>query len=200
MQTASLILIVFLAHSNLAVAQNTVYRLPTASNLDELSPAQLAASLRELNQSFIDVLPQIRQGRMVRTLRDGGRVSEVTSKNAAYWEIKFMERRGALIDAARKKGLRNVAGDYSVRMTPDNCILPSPAPTEALIGQAGHEITVYFSPYSKLSGTIVQDAIDLPLYGGTQPNPYFTSIVTGESINLTNASSCQVSLIKKRTS
>lgn len=76
-----------------------------------------------------------------------------------------------------------------------NCI-PEELSTRVVIGQLGHDFVAYFSTRSKFSGVIVEDHVDLPLYGGPQPNPFFRGIATDHVIRLTNGASCEVELVK----
>lgn len=109
-----------------------------------------------------------------------------------------MARRNELWQEARKKGYRDISGVYAFQMNPPSCILPTPSPTRVVVGQQGHDFIVYLSTQSKLSGVIVKDHVDLPLYGGTQRTKvYFTGMANDQGIRLTNGDACEVELIKK---
>lgn len=181
-----------------AAAQSPAYPLPSVTDLESLTAGELAARMRDIDHSFINVLPSIKEGRMTRRLRDGNRVHEVTAKNVKRWEEEFRRRHYALWQAARAKGFRDISGVYAFRMTPSNCVLQEPPPTRIVIGQQGHSFVVYLSTRSRLSGVIVEDRVDLPLYGGSQPNPFFNGVATERGIRLKNGESCEVDLLKYR--
>lgn len=178
-----------------AVAQKSTDELPAYRDLDSISAEELASRLRTIDHLFINWLPAIRQGRMTLKIRDGSRAAEVTAQNASRWERDFMERRYALYQAARTRGYRDISGSYLLRMNPPSCILESP-PTRVVIGQVGLNFEAYFSTKFKLSGVVVEDQVDLPLYGGPQPKPFFKGIATDQVIRLTNGDSCEVELVK----
>jgi hypothetical protein len=200
-KTLSTLRLIFVTCTAVAVhqthAQNAIYDLPNVEGLANLSASELASQLRDLNHSFIEVLSYIRQGRLTPTLRDNGRVHEVIAKNANRWELEFQRRHAVLSLAARARGYRDVSGIYSVRMEPANCVLTTPAPTEAIIGQYGPELVVYFSVHIKFSGTVVLDSVDLPLYGRAYLKPHFAGSATAGSIQITNGEGCQVEFTKR---